>query len=71
MSGFGFPVSPGLAAFEADRTAAEGAHQQAIAAAVSAGGSTVGEAVRAADIAFHRAVIASAQRNGVQASGQP
>lgn len=66
MSGFGFPERTGLKQFEADRAAAEGERQQATATAVAAGGGNVGAAVRAADIAFHRAVIASAQKNGVQ-----
>jgi hypothetical protein len=65
----GFPKQIGLEQFEMDRAAAEGARQEAVAAAIAAGGGGVGAAVKAADIAFHRAVIASAQKNGVQTGG--
>lgn len=47
---------------------AEGTRQQAVAAAIVAGGgsSTVAAAVRTAEIAFYRTLIASAQAAGQQ-----
>lgn len=49
---------------------AEGTRQQGVAAAIAAGGgsATVAAAVRAADIAFYRAVRDSAVANGQQSA---
>ena len=68
----GFPINPALLQFEADRSLAEGQRQQATSGAVAAGGSNqiVAAKVRAADIAYHRAVSASGQRNGVRVDNQ-
>lgn len=56
------------AAHQATCIAAEGARQQAVSAAIVAGGgsSTVAAAVRTAEIAFYRTLIASAQAAGQQ-----
>ncbi|MEH2485414.1 ferritin-like metal-binding protein YciE [Bradyrhizobium sp. AZCC 2230] len=58
------------AAHQATCIAAEGARQQGVAAAIAAGGgsSTVAAAVRTAEIAFYRTVIASAVANGQQSA---
>jgi hypothetical protein len=60
-STLGFPTPPGEAAFREARSLAEGARQTAVAAA-SAAGHAAG--VRAAEIAYYRAVIAAAAANG-------
>lgn len=65
MGEFGFPQPAGLRLFEADRVAAEGTRQAAISAAIAAGGN-VAAAVKTAEIAFHRALLASGQQNGIQ-----
>lgn len=45
--------------------AAELTRQNAVAAAIAAGGSTVQASVRAAEISFYRALISSAQSSGL------
>jgi len=67
MTDIGFPEQVGLKEFEADRIAAKGAWQAEISLAHEA--PDVQAAVRAADIAYHRSLVASGLRNGVRFDG--
>jgi hypothetical protein len=57
-------------AHEKTCTDAEGARQQGVAVALAAGGgsATVAAAVKAAETAYYRAIIASCKANGIEAS---
>jgi hypothetical protein len=50
---------------EAACVTAESARQTAVAAAIAAGGGTVQSAVKTAEIAFYRSVVASCLANGL------
>jgi hypothetical protein len=68
----GFPLDTGLVAFEATRMSSEGTRQADIGAArTTFGAGTAGyaAAVKAADIAHHRRIAASAAANGIRTTG--
>ena len=68
----GFPIAPGLASYEAARTASEATRQSDIGAARAthgAGSNAYAAAVRVADISHHRRIAAAASANGIRTTG--